>query len=295
MATKPMHLRANTVWLLIGLICGATIILAFAAGGAFWLANTNKRPRPAPEAEMVLEAQIGMPFQPLIPAYLPAYFDRREVEIHTDGLGPQGEAMLELVYPTKKGNQLVIQEWIPQEPQADTSVQCRCVCASPELCSPAEVGMQVGELRVAFKLSAANIITYEQLRFVFDTLGPAANQQIFSKMAEVPVTFNLPPAVDIPTNSDGVQEVTLVVTPDGYNPAHFAVKKDIPVRLVFRQVGQVGCGNELIFQWDKSKIVTLTLASQSDKKVVEFTPELTGDFRFSCPHLIYRGVMSVEE
>ena len=155
--------------------------------------------------------------------------------------------------------------------------------------------MQVGDLRVAFKLSANNIITYEQLRFVLDTLGPAANQQIFSKIADVPVTFNLPPAVDIAINSEGVQDVTLVVTPDGYNPAHFAVKKGVPVRLVFRQFGQVGCGNELIFQWDKSKIVTLTLASQADKKMVEFTPEQTGDFRFSCPHLIYRGVMTVQE
>ncbi len=295
MASGPIHRTAKTIWLLIGLVCGATIVLAFGIGGFFWLASRNPQPRPAPEAAKVMQAQIDLPFQPLIPAYLPSYFDRQQVEIHTDQPGPQGETMFELVYPTRKGNRLVIQEWIPQKTQGSQPVQCRCVCTSPDQCNPVEMGMQVGDLRVAFKLSANNIITYEQLRFVLDTLGPAANQQIFSKIAEVPVTFNMPPAVEIAINSEGVQDVTLVVTPDGYNPAHFAVKKGVPVRLVFRQLGQVGCGNALIFQWDKTKIASLTLESAADKKTLEFTPEQSGDFRFSCPHLIYRGVMTVQE
>ena len=86
-----------------------------------------------------------------------------------------------------------------------------------------------------------------------------------------------------------------MVTPNGYSPEHFSVQKGIPVKLTFRQIGQVGCGNEMIFQWDDGKSATLTLASSSDIQTLEFTPGEAGDFRFNCPHLIYRGVMTVQE
>jgi hypothetical protein len=290
---KVRRIRRN---LLIGLLCGAFVLISLIFTGFLWFKDHNAGPRLAPEADQVLQAQLGLPFQALIPAYLPALFDREKVEIQLDQSGPHGEAMLQLVYPTPKGNTLVLQEWLPKEDQSDSAtVQCRCVCASRGLCSPAEVGIKVGTLRVAIRLSATNLINYEQLSFILDTLGPAANQQVFSRMAEVPVTFNLPPAVDVPVNAGGIQEVTLVVTPDGYTPAHFALKAGVPARLIFRQLGQVGCGNQLVFQWGKGKSATLTLASLSDKQTLEFTPEGVGDYRFNCPHLIYRGVMTVEE
>ncbi len=78
-------------------------------------------------------------------------------------------------------------------------------------------------------------------------------------MKDVPVTYSLPPAVEVPLNDQGVQEVTLVVLPEGYNPAHFSVKKGLPVHLIFRQLGQVGCGDELIFTWGKGKSADLKL------------------------------------
>ena len=58
---------------------------------------------------------------------------------------------------------------------------------------------------------------------------------------------------DIFTNTD-----FLVVSPGGYNPVHFAVKKDLPVRLIFTQLGDVGCGNEDSLRttrpdWDSSE------------------------------------------
>jgi plastocyanin domain-containing protein len=84
-----------------------------------------------------------------------------------------------------------------------------------------------------------------------------------------------------------------VVTPQGYSPVHFSIKKDVPVRLIFRQLGEVGCGNELMIEWGRGKDATLILTSPSDKQVLEFTPGQAGEFRFNCPHLIYRGVMTV--
>ncbi len=288
--------RLRRRFLYFGMLAGAFLLLCLLVFGTVWWKNKNAQSRVAPEAEQVLTAQTGLPFQALIPAYLPAHFDREKVEIQLDQTGPGGEPMLQLSYPTPKGNTLVLQEWLPKADETEgDALLCHCACASTGQCNPAEVGIEVGRLRVAVKLSATNLLTYEQLRFVLDTLGPAANQQVFSRMAEVPVTFNLPPAVEIPVNAQGIQEVTLVVTPENYTPQHFAVKKDMPVRLIFRQLGQVGCGNELLFQWGKDKNARLLLASPADKKILEFTPEQAGDFRFNCPHLIYRGVMTVEE
>jgi hypothetical protein len=106
---------------------------------------------------------------------------------------------------------------------------------------------------------------------------------------------NLPPAEEVPINAEGIQEVMLVVSRSGYTPIHFSVKAGIPVRLVFRQLGYVPGGNELFVRWGEQEQTYLILASPSDKKVLDFTPEEPGEFRFSCPHDWYEGVMTVLE
>lgn len=106
---------------------------------------------------------------------------------------------------------------------------------------------------------------------------------------------NLPPAEEIPVNAEGVQEVMLVVSRSGYTPIHFAVKAGTPVRLVFRQLGYVPGGNELFVRWGEGKETYLILASPTDTKVLNFTPEEPGEYRFSCPHDWYEGVMTVVE
>ena len=63
--------------------------------------------------------------------------------------------------------------------------------------------------------------------------------------------------------------------------------------MTFRQLGQVGCGNVLLFQTDSQRAVSLTLASESDTQTLSFTPEQPGDYVFQCPHDIYRGTMTV--
>ncbi len=106
---------------------------------------------------------------------------------------------------------------------------------------------------------------------------------------------DLPPAEEIAPNADGVQEVMLVVSRSGYTPIHFAVKAGVPVRLVFRQLGYVPGGNELFVRWGQGKETYLILNSPTDKKVLDFTPEEPGEYRFSCPHDWYEGVMTVRE
>ncbi len=255
--------------------------------------------RQAPEAERVLQAQMSLPFQVLIPAYLPRSINREKVKVITDQVGPSGEPMVQLIYSLRKGGFITLSEWIPEEVEkAGTSAdskRCLCVCRSPTVCETLGVEINVGAVRVRVQFSVANLLSSTQLQFVLDTLGPAINNQVYSSIKDVPISESVPPAVEIPVNTDGVQDLTLVVTPQGYTPVHFSVKKGIPVRLIFRQLGQVGCGNELVFQWGEKKSTTLKLDSAGDKKVFEFTPNQAGDFPFNCPHLIYRGVMTVTE
>jgi Cupredoxin-like domain len=106
---------------------------------------------------------------------------------------------------------------------------------------------------------------------------------------------NLPPAEEVPVNGEGIQEVMLVVSRSGYTPLHFAVKAGVPVRLIFRQLGYVPGGNELFVRWGPQREAYLILASPADKKVLDFTPQEPGEYRFSCPHDWYEGVMTVRE
>ena len=108
--------------------------------------------------------------------------------------------------------------------------------------------------------------SYDQMQFMLAYAGTGANRQVYSSMEDVPLSFSVPPPVEVPVGADGVQEVTLVVTAEGYSPVHFAVKKDVPVRLIFRQLGEVGCGNELIFQLGNAEERNLDPRFRSDKQ-----------------------------
>jgi len=281
-----------------GLILGGILlaILCLSLISYLWLNGALSQPSEAPEAELVLNAQLEMPFQVLIPAYLPKNFIRQKTQVNIDKPAPGGEPMVELVYQTRRGEYLTIYEWLPEDRgnEQRKAAYCMCMCKSQQECDSVEMGISVDSLRVMARVSAPGLMTYEEARAILDTLGPAVNRQTYSSLSDVPVSYSAPPAVEIPINAEGIQEVTLVVTPDGYDPEHFAVQKDVPVILTFRQIGQVGCGNEVIFQWGEGKSATLTLASPGDSQTLQFTPRETGEFRFNCPHLIYRGVMTVQ-
>lgn len=284
--SKPLSKR----WLI-----GIFVLILLLLAGVIWLMLNASKPREAPEIERVLNAQAELPFQVLIPAYLPKAFNRKKMEIVTDQPGPNGEKMVKLIYSTRQGDSISFSEWIPADNVAANAKRCLCVCQTNKQCNMVGMELNLGKVRVKVEFSAPNLIFYDEMQLMFNTLGPAANRQVFSSVKDVPLSFSVPPAVEIAVGPDGVQEVSLIVSPQGYSPVHFAVKRDVPVRLIFRQLGQVGCGNELIFQWGARKSETLLLESGSDKKVLEFTPAETGEFPFNCPHLIFRGVMTVTE
>jgi hypothetical protein len=279
-------------------------VLAVVALGGWLIARGQAaRTREAPEARKVLGVQATLPFQILIPAYLPRSFDRAAVEIDARTTGPGGGPMVELTYRTGQGAPLFIREWLPVNPEAEVLAASRQVYTKwgPGWMLDQDEGLiaiwvDIGALRAAIHTSSQEVISGEMLLAMADSLGPAANLQVFDALRHPPeVRDVIPPPVEVPVNAEGVQEVDLIVSIRGYSPAHFAVRRGIPVRVTFRQLGWVGCGNDITFPIGPNDAVELLLESPDDKKVIEFTPQVAGAFQFSCTNMVYKGILTVRE
>lgn len=291
----------NRRWLIgIGLIAGLLV-----AAGVWWAVQArSSMPKEAPEAPKVLSLQTNMPFQILIPAYLPPQFDRQNADIKINTLGPGGEPMVEITYPTPEGASLFIREWVPVNPSLEILAASHPVetkWGRGWLLKQGEdliaLWVDIGPLRVSIFTTNQLLVDKEHLLAIGEALGPASNQQVFSFIVNPPEIKEAapPPPVEIKPNAEGVQEVNLIVTPGGYSPLRFQVKKGVKVRLTFRQLGQVGCGNELNFPTTPGNYASLYLKSPTDTQVLEFTPEQVGQFEFHCSHVMYRGIMYVTE
>jgi hypothetical protein len=79
------------------LVAGVVIATSLLASALIWLPLQSAKQRPAPKAQAILEHQAKKPFQILIPAYLPAGFQRKDLEIRTDLTGSQGGPMVQLI------------------------------------------------------------------------------------------------------------------------------------------------------------------------------------------------------
>jgi hypothetical protein len=290
--------RPRFFWLGAGIL----VVLSLLITGWVWPRLQADEQREAPEAGAVLQAQAELPFQILIPAYLPGGFQRESVAIQTGLAGPQGEPMVQLVYTHPRGVTLTLSEWLVTDREATAGAsqamgvtRCACRCQDSTQCSANTWMVDDGPLRIIAETSDPLILSPDHVRVILTTLAPASGLLAYSTLAEVPPVAGLPPAEEILAGADGVQEVVLVVTPSGYNPVHFSVRKDVPVRVVFRQLGEVGCGSEIYIQWGPGEVGYLALAGPSDTRTLEFTPRETGDFLLACPHWIYQGVMTVVE
>jgi hypothetical protein len=296
---KQSHIDRR--WLLLG---GPVAILLLALGGWLIAKGQASEPTEAPEAQTVLDVQEHMPFQILIPAYLPKQFDRAAMQIQVDQSGPGGEPMVELTYRTRRGAPLFIREWVPVDPGLEIMATSRAIETKwgrgwllNQAGNLLVIWIDVGPLRTALMSTNMDLLPEEQLLAIAETMGPASNRQVFTFVVNPSKVLAAEPPlpIEIPVNAQGVQEVDLIVTPGGYSPLRFSVQRGVPVRLTFRQLGQVGCGNELNFPTGSGGQAALTLSSSSDKQVLEFTPRQVGQFEFFCGHLMYRGVMTVRE
>ena len=292
--------RSSRRWLMGGLLIGLLAVL-----GGWWVTQARAaQPKEAPEAQKILDIQAGMPFQVLIPAYLPKEYDRANVDVQSNLIGPGGEPMVQLTYKSEVGEPLFIKEWVPVNPDMEILAASRPVetkWGKGWLLKQGDgllaIWIDVGPLRASIFTPGQALLDKEHLLAVADNMGPASNRQVFNFIIDPPQVREVepPPPLEIPINAEGVQEIDLIITPGGYSPLRFAVKKGVPVRLTFRQLGQVGCGNELNFPTADGNTASLKLKTATDKQVLEFTPQQTGEFEFFCGHFMYRGRMYVQE
>jgi hypothetical protein len=280
-------------------------IFAAIAISSWKIASAPEPPREAPETAKILEVQEGLHFGVLIPAYLPRGFDREHMEIKVSQTGTGGEPMVDMIYWNSKGRPLFIRQWVPVNPELETLVGSRPVetkWGKGWLLTQAKGGLiclwvDVGPLRVSLITQDLEAISREEMILAANTLGLASNLQVYTFYTELPSVKGVapPPPFEVPVNSEGIQEFNLTITPGGYSPMRFAVQKGVPVKMHFRALGEVGCGNTLIFPADLKNPTALLLESEQDVKTLEFTPGQAGNFAFQCTNNCFRGIMTVKE
>ncbi len=90
-------------------------------------------------------------------------------------------------------------------------------------------------------------------------------------------------------NDDGIQEATVLIK-DGYHPNTLVVKKGIPLRLNF-DLQEESCTGSVVFKDFGIK----TKLEPSKVTEVEFTPNKSGTFAFSCLMEMIQGTLVVKE
>jgi len=90
-------------------------------------------------------------------------------------------------------------------------------------------------------------------------------------------------------NDEGIQEATIVIK-GGYQPRTIVVKKGVPMRLNF-DLQEKGCTDTVIFKDFniEQKLTPYKITA------LEFTPDKSGSFTFSCPMDMIQGTLKVIE
>lgn len=137
------------------------------------------------------------------------------------------------------------------------------------------VGMFSGsKIKQIIKISGAVVIL---LGFVMINRGLTNFGLGFTKLLASPVQ-NI--ADNTSEESDEkIQIVEMDVTYSGYKPNVIYIKKDIPVRWIIKDKGITGCTNE-IFLYHEKGIIKKRL--NQNENVIEFTPTVLGELKFSC-------------
>jgi hypothetical protein len=291
-------LRRRRWWL-----AGSLAVVAVLSMGTMAYVSMAPQTFDPPEAARILEAQKALSnFGILIPAYMPGGFDRENVEININP-GSSNQPVVGLTYKNNRDHASVfLRQWVPSNPALETLDGSRPIqtvwgtgwLRTTPTFDMASVWVDIGQLRVNVSSPNLDVVSREQLVKIADTLGLASNLQVYSFNTEPVVIKGVepPPPFEVPLNAQGVQEVNLTITPGGYSPMRLAVKKGIPVKIVFRAIGEVGCGNVLVFPANSAK-TALTLKSRTDVQVLEYTPETAGEFLFECTNNHYRGILTV--
>lgn len=90
---------------------------------------------------------------------------------------------------------------------------------------------------------------------------------------------------------NGVQEVKIVVTSNGYSPQYIKVKKGVPVKLILESVDAYSCA--AAFRLPAFNVSTFLEAN--DTQIFNFTPSQAGKFAYACSMGMYTGTLEVVE
>lgn len=90
-------------------------------------------------------------------------------------------------------------------------------------------------------------------------------------------------------SESGAQEITVTVK-DGYTPDVIVVKRGLPVRLNFYRDETSACSEQVVF--GDFRIARNLPAFKTT--TIEFTPEKTGEFGFTCGMNMLHGKLIVE-
>jgi hypothetical protein len=287
------------LWLIVALVIIAGVLTSLR------LISASQAPIEPPETAKILKAQESMGnFGILIPAYLPGNINRANVEINVTPGSPTKGPSVDLAYRGKNDTAIFLHQWVPVRPDMETLSGSRPVetkWGKGYLLTQKDtlicVWVDVGPLRVSVSTPNLNLISREQLVLMANTLGLASNLQAYSFVTEIPRVQDVvpPPPFEVKTNDQGVQELNLTITPGGYSPMRFVVKKDIPVKINFRALGEVGCGDTLIFPVEGGNSLSAQITTEKPLQVLEFTPHTVGVVNFNCSTQCYQGVMTVKE
>ena len=102
--------------------------------------------------------------------------------------------------------------------------------------------------------------------------------------------FGPRPRVSAHVSEGGVQQVAITVK-GGYSPDRIVVRKGIPVRLDFHREETSSCTDQVILgDFGISRALPAFRTTS-----IEFTPQKTGEFTFSCGMNMVHGRLIVEE
>lgn len=91
------------------------------------------------------------------------------------------------------------------------------------------------------------------------------------------------------STTNGVQEVTIKILNNGYQPNRLKVKSGQPVRLKLQSNGTYSCALSFVFKEFGIK----TFLEATDTQTFTFTPTKPGKYQFTCSMGMYTGVMEV--
>lgn len=98
---------------------------------------------------------------------------------------------------------------------------------------------------------------------------------------------------DLAPMFNGKQEIKMTVLAVDYSPRTFTVKSGVPVTWEIVSSGQPGCASGAIFANGLVDGPIYLNPEQGQTKVVEFTPQNPGIYKFNCSMNMARGTIEV--